>query len=61
MKILEMGLCNEFILRDDLEAEDLIVLLDILQGCRSALDGTPANVMVGEKQPRPVPKEEPIQ
>lgn len=57
MKILELN-SSEYILRDDLDEEDLICLLDLLRDVRNADDGHPMDVSVGVKQPRSNQKED---
>lgn len=52
MKILEIE-TTEYILRDDLEEEDLICLLDLLRDVRNEYDGSLIDITVGYKQPRP--------
>ncbi len=52
MKVLELNL-NKYILRDDLEEEDLICLLDLLRDVRNEYDGQPIDVSVGYRLPRP--------
>ena len=51
MKILELE-TNEYILRDDLDEEDLICLLDLLRDVRNEYTGKLIDVKVGTKQPR---------
>lgn len=58
MKVLELG-PSEYVLRDDLDEEDLICLLDLLRDVRNQYTGTPVNMCVGYKQPHaPLPDDD---
>ena len=52
MKVLDLN-TNKYILRDDLEEEDLICLLDLLRDARNAHNNKLVDVSVGFKQPTP--------
>lgn len=52
MTTLELGY-DRYILRDDLEAEDLICVLDLLRDARRAVDYQPIDVKVGFAHPQP--------
>ena len=56
MKILEID-TYEYVLREDLEEEDWICLLDLLRDVRAKYSGQFVNVTVGYKQPRTDRKE----
>lgn len=58
MKVLELQ-SSRYILRDDLDEEDLICLLDLLRDVRNEYTGQLIDVGVGYGQPRPEKKEEP--
>lgn len=53
MKILKVD-DTDIVLRDDLEAEDLICLLDLLEGTRNT-SGVEVDVTVGYKFPKAQP------
>jgi hypothetical protein len=57
MKLLELN-SSEYILRDELDEEDLICLLDLLRDVRAAYNNKPVDVSVGFKQPTPQKEEE---
>lgn len=58
MKILALH-SSEYILRDDLDEEDLICLLDLLRDVRDEYSGKLIDVSVGTKQPRSAQTEQP--